>query len=772
MAPRDAPGSVLDRLRRPDKWQLGGGRAAVHAPRFPLHDRFLGFWDPIHFADVPVRRLFTVLLVDEEDRPIRLRFLRRDWRPDRLRTEFEAEGLRVIEERAVLRDDLLVSRVSVRNARTRPRRLAAILWSLQEKGPAARDERAAFLEASFRGGEGRMRLELRPSVPREVARRAVLLVEFAASPRFESRFAGVSQRTANLPTFEVSPFDGALRDGRLSGEVLLHDWENDGEWRSGLPCDVHLGLARRLRVPSRGNAVLTVGARLTLVRAPGVRSPRRTEPIAKALARDPIAASERSWSAYLGEVPSFECDDPDLERFWWHRWFGLRLHAVEAVGGFLRRPCVFEGIDAFRAQIPYSVQAQVRECAWMRDPSLAEGNLLGILEAMNRRGEVPGHVRLLDTEFDRPAEKGYPFPYRTTYLADLGGCALLLFAVHGSLRFVREVYPLLERHASHWGRDRDREGSGLFDVLNQCETGQEYARRYLAVDREADRWGPFRLKGIDASVYAHGLHRTLAIFAVELGDLPGARKYSTIAAGISKAIRERMWDRRRGFFFDLDPRTGSRIRARSAVGFYPFLWGIAGREHLGAIRHLFDPRAFGTPWPVPTASVDDPSFDARARWKGKRTNCPWSGRVWPMATSHVADALDRAASLDARLAPRAGAFVRRFVRMMSGEEGPNSFEHYDPYTGAPSLYRGVDDVQHSWVNDLLVRVVAGLRPHPSGGLRLRPRPAGLRRFRLRGAPWRGRVVDVEWDGRALLARIDGRLAARRRGLGPLEVAPR
>ncbi|MGH7152107.1 MAG: MGH1-like glycoside hydrolase domain-containing protein, partial [Planctomycetota bacterium] len=355
--------------------------------------------------------------------------------------------------------------------------------------------------------EGRMRIELRPVAPRAIARRALLLVEFAASPPFESRFAGLSQGSPDAPIFEGSPFEGALARGRLSGEVLLHDWENDGQWNSGFSCQVHVGLARRARIPARGRATFAFGARLRLLRAPRLERRRPPAPVARVLARGAIEASTRSWTSFLEGVPSFECDDPFLERFWWHRWAGLRLHAVDAGAGFLRRPCVFEGAEAFRAAIPYSVQAQVRECAWMRDPALAEGSLLGILESMNRRGEIPGHVRLLDTSFDRPAAKGYPFPYRTTFLADLGGCALLLFSVHRRSTFVREVYPLLERHAEHWRRDRDREGSGLFDVRNQGETGQEYSTRYLAVDRRADRRGPIRLKGIDAAVYAHGLHR-------------------------------------------------------------------------------------------------------------------------------------------------------------------------------------------------------------------------------------------------------------------------
>src|SRR2546429_4324554 len=30
-----------------------------------------------------------------------------------------------------------------------------------------------------------------------------------------------------------------------------------------------------------------------------------------------------------------------------------------------------------------------------------------------------------------------------------------------------------------------------------------------------------------------------------------------------------------------------------------------------------------------------------AEWKGKRHNCPWNGRVWPMTNSHIIEALAR-----------------------------------------------------------------------------------------------------------------------------------
>src|SRR2546426_12335625 len=74
----------LEYLEREDKWYLGGGRAAMFAPAFPRWlDRF-GFWDEAYFADVRLERLFTVLILDEDERPLVLHRETRRWTPDAL----------------------------------------------------------------------------------------------------------------------------------------------------------------------------------------------------------------------------------------------------------------------------------------------------------------------------------------------------------------------------------------------------------------------------------------------------------------------------------------------------------------------------------------------------------------------------------------------------------------------------------------------------------------------------------------------------------------
>ncbi|NIR43140.1 MAG: hypothetical protein GWN99_14470, partial [Gemmatimonadetes bacterium] len=91
-------------------------------------------------------------------------------------------------------------------------------------------------------------------------------------------------------------------------------------------------------------------------------------------------------------------------------------------------------------------------------------------------------------------------------------------------------------------------------------------------------------------------------------------------------------------FSDLDPRTMRRTGLKAAVHFYPFFTDLVGPEHMeGLRRHLLSPGEFWTIYPVPSSSVDDPYYSPDAEWKGKRHNCPWNGRVWPMANSHVAE---------------------------------------------------------------------------------------------------------------------------------------
>jgi hypothetical protein len=111
--------------------------------------------------------------------------------------------------------------------------------------------------------------------------------------------------------------------------------------------------------------------------------------------------------------------------------------------------------------------------------------------------------------------------------------------------------------------------------------------------------------------------------------------------------------------------------------------------------------------------------------------------------------------------------MTKFIRMMffrtEGESAsggdadpkrPNCFEHYNPFTGQPSVYRGVDDYQHSWVVDVIIKYMAGLRVNDDSII-IDPFPFHLDYFILDDGRIRGHQLKIETKGKSLTIWLDG-----------------
>jgi hypothetical protein len=468
--------------------------------------------------------------------------------------------------------------------------------------------------------------------------------------------------------------------------------------------------------------------------------------------------SRRRWHEMFSLAPRFACSDPYFERYYWYRWYGLWLNAIAPGNGNYRYPALCEGLGVFHNPIAYSAPAHVRELRWLADRDLARGVLRTMFAYQRDDGSIPGRVylnHLAGTDF---------------YHADWGAALEALDAVAPDAEFVREMYPPLARYAGWLLAERDREGSGLIDVLDQFETGQEYSSRYLAVDTNADRYGwenRLRLKGVDATVYAYQLFRVLAERAADAGAAHDRERWCAAVDRTAKAVRERMWDPVAELFCDVNPATGASTGIRAAVGLYPFFTDLAQEGHrAGIARTLLDPSLFWTTYPVPSLAMSDRFFSATGEWRGRRNACPWNGRVWPMLNSHVAESLGTWGTPDRAPLRRATVhLIRRFIHMMFHDGDvtrPNCFEHYNPFTGAPSAYRGIDDYQHSWVVDLIIRFVCGLRPD-ARGLTVDPFPFDLDLATLEDVQIAGREVAIRIDRGGYEVRIDGEV--HRRAIG-------
>ncbi|MHA2017190.1 MAG: MGH1-like glycoside hydrolase domain-containing protein, partial [Promethearchaeota archaeon] len=172
--------------------------------------------------------------------------------------------------------------------------------------------------------------------------------------------------------------------------------------------------------------------------------------------------------------------------------------------------------------------------------------------------------------------------------------------------------------------------------------------------------------------------------------------------------------------------------------------------------------------PVPATALNEPLSSSFGEWKEKRMNCPWNGRVWPMTNSHIAEALINVASkYDKNLKEKAGWLIKRTIEMMfSGGDlkYPNTYEHYNPHSGKPCLYRGVNDYQHSWIVDLIIKYICGIRPQLDGTLIVNPLSLGLEYLKIDDVPINGHKVKMEIENDRFRVYIDG-ILKKKSGIG-------
>jgi len=293
----------------------------------------------------------------------------------------------------------------------------------------------------------------------------------------ESYNVTFSERTANIPNFRMTPFYE-----KLSSDGLLMDITNGGINREGL---LYIGIHRKIRIPPLGESFVICGLGA---------AESQNEIVSNwdsLINEDPVEYSINNWNNYFSSLPQFETSDPFLQTYYYYRWYGLRLFKSQSDESFMKHPAISEGLDYFRALITYSAQCHMLETRWSNSPEIGQGSLLNFVDNQKEDGSFVGHIYVNQIQ-----ENGF-------YHADWGRAVKDLFMVHPDMRFIGKVFEPLKKYLSYFDTERDPEESGLYDVVDQFETGQEFMSRYTAVDPMADRYGwtnSIRLKGVDATV--------------------------------------------------------------------------------------------------------------------------------------------------------------------------------------------------------------------------------------------------------------------------------
>ncbi len=713
-------------LRRSDKWYVGGGGMLIYAPPFPEYENIPGYWDTIHFGNLPIKNVLCISLL-ENGKELKLKLTRKEWFPNECINFYNASSkIRIELRRKCLPPDKLICQIDITNTTSRRKVIDLLLWTVRRtrgregenysNNIIVRDEKLTFEEI----------------VCERTPKSKSIYVEIYSDYPLTSHQITPAHSSPIIPILQLTPFCVALRKvGELNNIAEAKNFIGSIIY-GALHYKIIIGSGKRKTIISTVRVSEANGGSLTK-KAPTEKSRAGNFP--------------KRWEEFLDLIPQFECSNPFITKYYWYRWYGIWLNTIP--GGITRNypyPIVTEGIDYFRGVITYSLMCHLREVKWLKSPELGQGCVLTHIKHQTPAGHFAGHIYLSHVQD------------QLFYHTDWGGAVLEFIYHHPDANFENLIRVSLEKCLEYYLTQRDKEKSYLFDIWDQFETGQEFSSRYFLADKSFDTYGwdnLLRMKGVDVTFYTWRLVKLLAYLTRKRGQRRKAENFENIALRIQDAVRRYLWDGERRFFFDFEWSSKKRSSYFSAVGFYPSGDTIATKEMTEAsIASLFDKEKFGTKYQTPTSPVDDPYFSDKAYWKGERANCPWNGRVWPMVNSHIAEVLAYASKIDKRYRKKLAEYIKAFIKMMffDGDiQRPNCFEHYSPFTGEPSTYRGIDDYQHSWVVDLILKYVAGIRAS-EGKILIDPFPFDLNWLILRNAIIRGRRVTIIWnkrnDGRA------------------------
>ncbi|QQP70135.1 alpha-glucosidase [Carnobacterium sp. CS13] len=160
----------------------------------------------------------------------------------------------------------------------------------------------------------------------------------------------------------------------------------------------------------------------------------------------------------------------------------------------------------------------------------------------------------------------------------------------------------------------DKEGSGEDDVgVKVFENKQDDEVVGYSINQES----------ADLNSYLYAEKGFLNLIAMELDKDDDAKKLEEDAGKLKKYIQENMYDKKTGFFYDLQiNEDGSETkllvnRGKGTEGWLPLWANAATKDQAEAVKdNMMDEEKFNAYVPFPTASKDNPKFSADKYWRG------------------------------------------------------------------------------------------------------------------------------------------------------------
>lgn len=207
----------------------------------------------------------------------------------------------------------------------------------------------------------------------------------------------------------------------------------------------------------------------------------------------------------------------------------------------------------------------------------------------------------------------------------LSQIALVIYNRDGNIDFLREndfhYYERMKKYLLYW----------LMNPGNYRGLAYWDSAPHTGMDNQHERagyWYDCFCCGVDLNSFLVRECRAFALIAGLFGRDDDAQTFAAHADRIQETMIALMWDPEDGIFYDLDRRTGEKIRVRY-IGLFAPLWAkIANADMASSMveRYLKNPNEFQRGFLYPTLSASQPGYSEN--YQPGDLGCCWRANTW------------------------------------------------------------------------------------------------------------------------------------------------
>lgn len=428
---------------------------------------------------------------------------------------------------------------------------------------------------------------------------------------------------------------------------------------------------------------------------------------------DPFRDAEERFNRWMDEhIPVFSSDNTDMEKVYYYRAYVIKcaVHDPSALldDSVFGGECVYESPFGgwFGCPIGLPIPLQIEEMKWMRNTDSLRSHIRNWCE---NRGYTQGYVQYV------PA------------------AIMNFYRLTGDRSIIENAYEACRKYMLE---KCDEDPHKLPITIGSWVTGAEYQPPFYQYTQPQWDWhndSEFLNEGYEqtklyrvdeCAMYAANL-KACADMAELLGLREDAAKFSNYADAAGEEIKKLFWNEEKGYFFDVDVKTGKQCdEAYSYDGYFPMMFNLSEEKHLRAYDKLHSESKFKAEFGMPTVDKECPMywFDncitgpcSASLENPHEYGCCWNGPVWPYAFSQVLDALGKSLQTERSLKELWNALFEQYTELhfdFGDRSLPCICEHYRSSDGM-SFSQYTEYFHSEWLN-LFFSYWAGIKATDAG----------------------------------------------------------